>query len=267
MNSIEIEYHFVRQWIENDSVKEAHARVLDLLEQVQSKGMISGYRLYERGQALPASDSDQSLLASLRSFAMRRKIRPVVGSNKHPYGWFPAQLILVFEEARMIGVFPCDLEGSRVEPLAFLETILTGGAWTLLARKKAQGNKKHARLAQLILGDPSQLEPELTLLDCESFVSGDSLEAGRIDFVFRDRAGRYLLVEIKVKADEIKTGIGQLMIQRELFVELNRIPHDQVRLGLACPDILPAARKACIRIGIACFDLSSEAIRDADASA
>jgi hypothetical protein len=53
--------------------------------------------------------------------------------------------------------------------------------------------------------------------------------------------GRYLIVEVKVKASELDEGIGQLGRHRRLFAEMNHLEPGCIRRLLACPDI-PKAR-------------------------
>ena len=72
---------------------------------------------------------------------------------------------------------------------------------------------------------------------------------------FLDSAGRFLIVEVKVKQEELDKAVGQLRRHARLYVETFHIAAACLRLAVACPDILPARIAEFAEIGITCFPL------------
>ena len=106
--------------------------------------------------------------------------------------------------------------------------------------------RDHDRIVAHVTANSDLFEPGLTLLGTEHPVSGASGESGFLDILFRDRDGRYLIVEVKSKASELDEAIGKLGRHRRLFAELNHLEHGRIRRVLACPYI-PESRFAELR--------------------
>jgi len=73
--------------------------------------------------------------------------------------------------------------------------------------------------------------------------------------LFLDRAGLFLIVEVKVKQEEPDKAVGQLRRHARLYAETFHIEAARLRLAVACPDILPARIAEFAKIGITCFQL------------
>lgn len=95
----------------------------------------------------------------------------------------------------------------------------------------------------------------MTFRGAEVAVSSTSGEGGSIDLLFLDSAGLFLIVEVKVKQEELDKAVGQLPRHARLYAETFHIEASRLRLAVACPDILPTRIAEFAEIGIVCFPL------------
>jgi hypothetical protein len=100
----------------------------------------------------------------------------------------------------------------------------------------------------------------LTFRGKEVLVSSWSGEAGSIDLLFRDAAGRFLIIEVKMKPEELDKAAGQLKRHARLYGESFHVDTAQLRLGVACPYIPQARVGEFAEIGIACFSLPAAVV-------
>jgi hypothetical protein len=177
------------------------------------------------------------------------------GSNKTHFGWFPSHALLVRVGSELRNVFPCELENRFVEPEDFLESLLKREPWAMGGVERRKRAKRHDRLADHLAANPDLLEPELTFRGAEIPVSSMSGEGGSIDLLFLDSAGRFLIVEVKVKPEELDKAVGQLRRHARLYVETFHIEAACLRLAVACPYIPPSRIAEFAEIGITCFPL------------
>ncbi len=115
--------------------------------------------------------------------------------------------------------------------------------------------KRHDRPADHVAANPDLLEPGLTLRGKEIAVSSTSGEGGSVDLLFLDGAGRFLIVEVKVKPEELDKAVGQLRRHARLYVEAFHIEAARLRLAVACFYIPPSRIAEFAEIGITCFSL------------
>jgi RecB family endonuclease NucS len=115
--------------------------------------------------------------------------------------------------------------------------------------------KRHDRLADHEAANPDLLEPGLTLHGKEIAVSSNSGEGGAIDLLFLHGAGRFLIVEVKVKPEELDKAVGQLRRHARLYVETFHIEAARLRLAVAWFYIPPSRIAEFAEIGITCFSL------------
>jgi hypothetical protein len=249
------EYHFVLDQVASESWADGHRRVLELLVRAANASFITRVERHERDSALPANDRDGALLKECRWFAMTHHVAIRLGSRRSPYGWFPPQLLILRSGSEMLAVLPCEIEGRPIEVEQFLEAILRGEAWTTVSSKPRNEVGPHKRLIESIVADPTRLEVGLRLIGQNTWVADLEGETGYIDLVCEDSLGRYLLVEVKVKADEVDKGIGQIIRHGVMFVRQNFLSEERVRLAVACPDIPPVRRAACAKAGVEYFEL------------
>src|SRR5208282_1465971 len=141
------------------------------------------------------------------------------GSNKNHFGWFPSHALLVSVDGELRNVFPCELENRYVEPEDFLESLLKGEPWAVGGGERRKRVKPHDRLADHLAANPGVLEPGLILRGQEVPVSSTSGEGGSIDLLFVDGAGRFLIVEVKVKPEELDKAAGQVRRHARLYGE------------------------------------------------
>jgi len=81
------------------------------------------------------------------------------------------------------------------------------------------------------------------------------VRGGAIDLLFLDGAGRFLIVEVKVKPEELDKAVGQLRRHARLYVETFHIEAARLRLAVACFYIPPSRIAEFAEIGITCFSL------------
>jgi hypothetical protein len=250
-----IEYYFVREWVASERLVGSHAHVLELLSAAVRDGIVCAFETRERAGALPQDEHDQAMLDACRAFSVRRGIKGRRAPRRNPYGWFPAQLLILREGDRIEAVFPCEIEGKIIEPEQLLDALLRGEAWSSVISAERADKGAHRELVMAIISDPRRLEVGIRLVGQNAWVADGSGERGYVDLVFIDATGRYLLIEVKIKAGEIDQGIGQLLKQSMMFAKQNFLELDRLRLGLVCPEIPAVRRAVCARVGIECFEL------------
>jgi len=154
--------------------------------------------------------------------------------------------------ARIVGALP---EDRYVEPEDFLESLLKGEPWAVGGVERRKRVKRHDRLADHLAANPDLLEPGLTLRGKEIAVSSTSGEGGSVDLLFLDGAGRFLIVEVKVKPEELDKAVGQLRRHARLYIETFHTEAARLRLAVACFYIPPSRIAEFAEIGITCFSL------------
>jgi hypothetical protein len=252
-----IDYYFRRERLSDDGGERVHARLVGDLTAAKAGGLLRDFRVIERREAFPTEADERSVLKRLRDFAMVKKVGlgRQFGSNKYHFSWFPSHALLVSVGSELRNVFPCELENGYVEPEAFLESLLKREPWAVGGVERRKRVKRHDRIADHLAANPDLLEPGLTFRGAEVAVSSTSGEGGSIDLLFLDSTGRFLIVEVKVKQEELDKAVGQLRRHARLYVETFHIDAARLRLAVACPDILPARIAEFAEIGIACFPL------------
>jgi hypothetical protein len=238
--------------------KVRHEEILTLLSGLQHDSRVVEVSTRDHREAFPTDEDRSAFLEKLRDFGCRHHVGlgRVFGSRRHRFWWLPPQFLLVYDSSRLCEVFPCDIEDTRVEPEEFLERLWRGEPWVTLAEARHRGPQKHQVMVERIRKDPDVVETGATIVRTDVHVSRGFAEVGYVDVVLRDRAGRYLLLEVKVKADEIDKAIGQILRHRELFCSQNLLEPGSVRLGIACPYVPEHARRVCLAVGIEAFELS-----------
>jgi len=78
-----------------------------------------------------------------------------------------------------------------------------------------------------------------------------------LNLVFIGGDGTYLLVEVKVKPEEIDKAIGQILRHRSLFASQNFLQPEKIRTAIACPFIPSQSRKICEEVQIQCFEIGN----------
>jgi len=253
-----IDYYFRRERLSDDRGERAHARIVGDLTRAKAGGLLCDFRVLEHAAAFPTEADERSALKRLREFAMVKKVGlgRRFGSNGTHFGWFPARALLVSVGNELRNVFPCELENRYVEPEDFLESLLKREPWAMGGVERRKRVKRHDRLADHLAANPDLLEPGLTLRGKEILVSSTSGEGGSIDLLFLDGAGRFLIVEVKVKPEELDKAVGQLRRHARLYVETFHIEAARLRLAVACPYIPPPRIAEFAEIGLVCFSLS-----------
>jgi len=252
-----IDYYYRKERLSDDGGERAHARIVRDLTEAKAGGLLSDFRVMEHAEAFPTQVQELAVLDRLRKFSMVKKIGlgRRFGSNGTHFGWFPARALPVSVGGELRNVFPCELENRYVEPEDFLESLLKGEPWAVGGVERRQRVKRHDRLADHLAAHPDLLEPCLTLRGKEIAVSSSSGEGGSIDLLFIDGAGLFLIVEVKVKPEELDKAVGQLRRHARLYVETFHAEAASLRLAVACPYIPPSRIAECAEIGITCFSL------------
>ncbi|MGO9453540.1 MAG: endonuclease NucS domain-containing protein [Candidatus Binataceae bacterium] len=245
LSQLKIVYGYKRAALEYEAGQQNHDRILNYLAQAKSRALIAVSEVWLQPDGLELTAEGKQLLSKLQEFAMRRKIKVRFGSARYPYQSSPLQFLLVYRGDDLCQAFPCALEGGYVYPENFLEHFVAGEPWTLASRRRGR-DRDHDRIVAYLIANPETIEPGLTFLGTEHPVSGISDELGFLDLLFRDRDGRSLIVEVKVKSSELDEGIGKLGRHRRLFGEMNHIEPSRIRRLLACPEI-PEARTSELR--------------------
>jgi len=252
-----IDYYFRRERLSDEGGERTHAQLLRDLTAAKACGLLCDFRVIEHAEAFPTEADERAVLKRLREFAMVKKVGlgRQFGSNKNHFSWFPSHALLVSVGTELRNVFPCELENGYVEPSDFLESLLKREPWAVGGVERRKRAKRHDRIADHLAANPDLLETGLTFRGAEIAVSSISGEGGSIDLLFLDRAGLFLIVEVKVKQEELDKAVGQLRRHKRLYAETFHIEAARLRLAVACPDILPARIAEFAEIGITCFPL------------
>jgi hypothetical protein len=252
-----IDYYFRKERLGDDGGERTHARLVGDLTAARASGLLCAFRVIEHAEAFPTQADESVVLKRLREFATVKKVGlgRRFGSNKFHFSWFPSHALLVRVGTELRNVFPCELENGYVEPEDFLESLLKREPWALGGVERRKRMKRHDRIADHLAANPDLLEPGLVFRGAEIPVSSISGEGGSIDLLFLDSAGLFLIVEVKVKQEELDKAVGQLRRHKRLYAETFHIEAARLRLAVACPDILPARIAEFAEIGITCFQL------------
>jgi hypothetical protein len=229
------------------------------LAELKRLGRVASVVIREHLEAFPTDESKTAFFDQLSEFSMCHHVRlgRVFGSNKHHFGWFPAAFLLLRNDTELLEVFPHDTEDRRIEPEEFLERFIAGEPWATLGESKRKSETNHQQLLAMIRARPDLLEPGMRLVRTDVHVSRNFGEVGYIDAVLQDKDSRYMLLEVKVRPEEIDKAIGQVLRQKELFCSQNFVDPIAVRVGIACPYVPELARRVCSGHGIELFELGS----------
>lgn len=254
--STTINYHYNGDFLKDAECAKSHGRVTSLLHGLKESGKILNVTIEEHKAAFPTESAERQLFGRLSDFSMRHHVglARVFGSRRRGFCYLPGQFLLVLENNELKEVFPHEVDGVQIDVLGFLEPFARGEPWTqyfVPPRRKT----KHEDLIERIVSNPAVLEAGLELTGRNVHLSGDFSERGYVDLVFRDNKGHQLLVEVKVKPEEIDKAIGQILRHKEIFLAENFLTEDKVRVAIACPYIFPSSKKICERLGIACFEV------------
>ncbi|MGO9454326.1 MAG: hypothetical protein ACLQDV_25255 [Candidatus Binataceae bacterium] len=254
-DNLTIEYGFAKNLVSGPAQSEKHAAALALLQQAKTTGRISEFTMREREGIEPEDDRDRELLEEITQFSLRYQVglKKAFGSKTYHFEYFPPQNLLVRENERLVGVFPCVLETRWAEPVPFLEAFVKGRAWSLEISRTRRGKGAEQKLVDWIREDPNRLETGLRCVGYEVRVAGPTGLSRRIDLIFCDSLDRYLLVEVKAGVAGLDKAVGQILIQRGLFIRENFLNKGLVRFGIACAEIFDEHRVVCADAGIECF--------------
>ncbi len=256
-NHMDLQYYYDKKRISDQEVAEKHKKILFLLDDLKRLLKISGFDLYETNNTFSEEQVRKEFLNRLRDFGMRHHVslRRIFGSRKYGFTYLPSQFLIVMNGKELKEVFPCEISGVEKGITEFLESLKQGTPWTnhnvLISRKS-----KHEIIAEKIVQNPGMLEGGLHFEGRNVQVSQDFGELGYIDLIFKDRENKYLLVEVKVKPEEIDKATGQILRHRKLFTRQNSIPVESVRLAVACPYIPQHQKETCEEVGIKCFEIA-----------
>lgn len=251
-----ITYFFRPSLLSAPDRQSSHHRVCELLAELKSKGWEVATQ--DADAQFPTYESQREWLEELglRDFAVRRKVAlgRSFGSRKSAFAWLPEQVLLVYDGTRLCEVFPCRVSRNEIEPLEYLEKIADGQPWTTRSGRGMEG-RVHKLLVDQIIAEPERLESGLVLKGRDIQVSQDR-EVGFVDLVFEDRDGRFLLVEVKVEADELAKAVGQILWHRQLYCAQNGFTKDRVRVAVCCQFVPAQYRVVCADHGIKWFECS-----------
>lgn len=236
-----------------------HARACELLQRLNVEGRLASIEIRTHEEGFPTPDAKTQLFRTLERFAMERQIglARVFGSQRRGFWFLPAQFFLAYSGTTLAHVFPCRFGRVEVEVVEALERLTAGEAWSI-ASKRAKANR-HESLVSFVQQHSDVIGTGLTCRGTNIPVSRSFAERGFVDVVFEGERG-YLLVEVKVKADELDKAMGQVMRHRDLFIEHNNLPPDRVRTAIACPAMPASFVRMCAGVGIQCVDLADAAV-------
>lgn len=254
---MELQYYYNQKFVHDPQVAEKHKKILFLLAGLKQTPRVSDIKEYEVENHFNDESIQNKFLNNLRDFSLRHHVGlgRIFGSQKYGFSYLPSQFLLVKEGGELKEVFPCEISRVKKGIIEFLESLKQGTPWTnhdVPATRKT----KHEIIAEKIIQNPNVLEGGLHFEGRNVQVSQNFGELGYIDLIFKDRENRYLLVEVKVKPDEIDKATGQILRHRKLFVGQNSIPTELVRLAIACPYIPQHQREVCEEVGIKCFEIT-----------
>jgi hypothetical protein len=244
----------------NDIAERAtYDRIWSQLGRLKADGRIGDFEVLIQEEAFPTKEAQDKFLYSLRDFAMRSHIALRFGSNRDRYSWLPPRFLLVRDRGVLVDAFPSRVENGYFEPEDFLEAMITGDILAPSAWRPAQ-ESRHSRIVDALAANPDLLEVGLRFQSKEVLVSSaDSAESGRIDLLFRDRIGRYLIVEVKVTSRELDQALGQVFKHRRLFAARHHLGDEKlIRIAIACPDLLKSRIREFGELGVECFAMPAD---------
>lgn len=257
-----LDYYFRPERLSDDGAERIHRQIVGDLSKAAEAGLLGGFKVWGHREAFATEAEERAVLTRLRQFATIKKVGlgRCFGSNKYHFSWFPGRALLVSVGNELRNVFPCETENGYVEPEAFLESLLKGEPWTLGGVDRRKRERRHDRVADYIAANPDLLEPGLTLRGKEVPVASLSGEGGSIDLLFTDSAGQFLIVEVKMKPEELDKAAGQLKRHARLYIESFHSERTMLRLGVACPYIPPSRIGEFAEMGITCFSLPAAVV-------
>ncbi len=230
------------------SPKEEIEAIHRLLEEVAKKHAIEH-------EVIDISDlTDEQKEQLLESFRIisRKNGKSVVSKGK---GALPISrsgkvgnigILLQLEDGKPKDVFPHVKNGKRIDCILHLKGLARAENINDLKENESISEQDISRMITTL---PELIEDGLTFLETEVETDG-----GRIDAVFRDREGNWLLVEIELKAND--NAIAQVQRFRIPYSERFNVPIAGVRLGIVCTDIGESRLKACKGAGIEVYKLN-----------
>ena len=251
----EIHYFYGDQYVGPDRAGD-HEKVLTALERLRATRKISQHKVQHHKERFPTKEDERKFLRELADFSLRHHVslRQVFGSRRHGFCYLPPQFLLVYAEGKLAEVFPCRVGGTEIGILDYLGRLERGEAWTTSSYRVGKLTR-HEQLIEEIVSNADILEAGLRLFGRSVQVSQEFGERRIVDLVFTDIGGRYLLLEVKVKTDEIDKAIGQILRHREIFAKQNFVEKSELRVGIACPIIPAQAQAICEATGIESFEL------------
>jgi hypothetical protein len=239
---------------------ERHARACELLRQLHAAGQCTSVEIRTHEDGFPTADAKAQLFKALEEFATTRQIglARVFGSRNRGFWFLPAQFVLAYRGPTLAHVFPCRFGRVEVEASEALERLAAGEAWSVWS-KRAKANRHHEVLVAFVRTHTDLFGPGLICCGTNVPVSRNFAERGFVDVVFEGDAG-YLLVEVKVKADELDKAMGQVTRHRDLFIEHNNVSPARVRAAIACPELRASFVRLCASVGIQCVALDAVAV-------
>ncbi len=155
-------------------------------------------------------------------------------------------ILLQLEDGKPKDVFPHVKNGKRIDCIMHLKGLKQVENINDLKENESISEQDISRMITTL---PELIEDGLIFLETEVETDG-----GRIDAVFRDRDGNWLLVEIELKAND--NAIAQVQRFRIRYSEKLNVPIDRVRLGIICTGIGESRLKACKGAGIEVYKLN-----------
>jgi hypothetical protein len=257
--TIKIAYYYDRNTTGTAEGKAKHERICSLLSDLELASRIDGFTIQERQEVFSTKEAEKEILERLKDFSLRHhvKLRRIFGSNRYGFSYLPPEFLFVYEDGELREVFPCEIERTYLDVLGFLERVVKGEAWTVHSTVRRKERGKHKELVDHIAKNPDVLEPGLRLCGSNVHVSREFGEVGYVDLVFIGEDGTYLLVEVKIKPEEIDKAIGQILRHRSLFASQNFLQPEKIRMAIACPFIPSQSRKICEEAQIQCFEIKN----------
>ncbi|MCQ6963520.1 endonuclease NucS domain-containing protein [Methanolobus chelungpuianus] len=233
--------------IRNDSDQQEIDKCTSLLEHIRDKHSVS-YDILDI--SFLGDDERQHLTNSIRhvsaaqGIAVKSQGKGPLPISRNTNSLGKICTLLVYDDNKLIGVYPHVKNQKRIDILPYLEKmLLIDDVNTAFDSQSIT----EADISRMISTFPELIEPGLQFLDTEVEVEG-----GRIDAVFKDNNGRHLLIEIEIEVGD--NAIGQ--VQRFItYSEKYGIPQNQIRLGFVCAKIPESRLNACKGASIEVYTL------------
>ncbi|HEY9245475.1 MAG TPA: endonuclease NucS domain-containing protein [Candidatus Methanoperedens sp.] len=221
--------------------------VYKLLEEARTKHAISHSII---DIASLTDEQKEELLESIRLIS-RKNGKGVVSKGR---GALPISrsgqpgnigILLQLEDGKPKDVFPHLKNGKRISALMHLRELVEAEDVDEIRGEESLSEQDISRMITTL---PELLEKGLDFVETEVETGG-----GRIDAVFRDKDGAYLLIEIELKAND--NAIAQVQRFKIPYSEKSGLPLDKIRLGIVCADIGDSRLVACKGAGIEVYKL------------